>query len=78
MFLNQYVGKQLQDIAEDVRCGSLQGICIFQLDNEKDTTGKCVAEDFDIRRILKDNPELKTKTIKLINNFYGECVFRVL
>lgn len=78
MFLEQYIGKQLQDIARDVTCGAMKGICVFVLANENDTTGKRVAEEFDLRWILKDHPELRTRTVKLVNDFYGEYVFRVI
>ncbi len=78
MFLKKYIGKQLHDVAQEIKCGARQGICVFQLKDETDKTGKRVAEDFDLRDILSDKPELKTKTIKLVNDFYGEYIFRVL
>ncbi len=78
MFLEKYKGKQLQDVAQEVGYGACQGICIFQLEHENDKTGKRVAEDFDLRDILRNSPKLKTKTIKLVNDFYGAYVFRVI
>ena len=78
MFLYDYIGKTLNDVAHDMNWYSKNGVCIFLLSNENDSTGKQVAESFSVRDILKRKPHLADKKIKLVNNFYGEVVFRVI
>lgn len=75
MFLEQYVGKKLSEIDPDI--GSTQGVCIFLLNYKGDTTGKIIGEDFDLRSILLKYPNIKDKTIRYVNNYYGELIFRV-
>ena len=54
-----------------------QGVAVFVLTDEKDTVGKRVAEDFSLRTILKNNPELRNARVVSHNDFFGESVFRV-
>ena len=76
--LDKYIGKTLEEIASDVGTALQQGIAVFELQDEKDTIGLCVDEDFTINLILQKHPRLSTKIIKHVNYFYDMYVFRVI
>lgn len=75
MFITQYIGRSLIELQDVV---NPQGVCIFKLQNQSDTTGKLVAEEVSVKEILNKVPEMKSATVLLVNNFYGELILRVI
>lgn len=71
------IGKTLTEIHED--CGArAHGYVVFVLEDEKDTIGKILDEDFSIGLILQKHPEYADYRVKYENDSYGKAVLRVL
>ena len=71
------IGKTLAEIHKD-RKDKAHGFAVFVLEDEKDTIGKRLDEDFSIGLILKKHPEYANYKVKYENDFYGEIVLRVI
>ena len=70
------IGKTLDEIHKE--CGSRShGYAVFVLQDENDTTGKQIAEDFSVGLILKKHPQYANYKVKYENDFYGTTVLRV-
>lgn len=76
MFLYNPIGKTLAEVHKDYGY-NIGGYCVFVLQDEKDTTGKPLDEDFSIGLILKKHPEYANCKVKYENDFYGTKVLRV-
>lgn len=76
MFFYNTIGKSLRQVHQD--CGSsLQGYSIFVLQNNEDTVGKFLEEDFSIGLILKKFPQYADSIVKYENDFFGTTVLRI-
>ena len=71
------IGKTLAEIHKDLGANS-NGYAVFVLENEDDTVGKRLDEDFSIGLILNKHPEYAHYKVKYENYFYGEIVLRVI
>ena len=71
------VGKTLNEVLNDGNSVFIYGISVFALQNDSDTTGMIEAQEFSLRKILRDHPELRTARVVSHNDFFGESVFRV-
>jgi len=71
------IGKTLKEIHDDGNAVFIHGISIFVLRNKKDTVGVLEAQEFSLRKILRDHPELRGAVVASHNDFFGESVFRV-
>ena len=70
------IGKTLADIHKE--CGaSAHGYSVFVLEDNKDTIGKRLDEDFSVGLILKKHPQYANCKVKYENDFYGTTVLRV-
>ena len=76
MFLYNPIGKTLAEIHRDCG-GNMGGYSVFVLQDENDTTGKPLDEDFSIGLILKKHPQYANCKVKCVNDFYGTTVLRV-
>lgn len=76
MFLYNPIGKTLAEVHKDYGY-NIGGYSVFVLQDEKDTTGKLLDEDFSIGLILKKHPEYANCKVKYENDFYGTKVLRV-
>lgn len=71
------VGKTLRMVHD---CGNvifISGIAVYVLKDENDSIGTLYAEEFSLRKILRDHPELRASVVVSHNDFFGESVFRV-
>ena len=76
MFLYNPIGKTLKQVHQD--CGiNMQGYSVFVLQDDDDTTGVCLDEDFSIGLILKKFPQYANYIVKYENDFFGTTVLRV-
>ena len=76
MLLYNHIGKTLAEVHKD--CGGyMDGYAVFVLQDENDTTGKQLDEDFSIGLILKKHPQYANCKVKYENAFYGTTVLRV-
>ena len=71
------VGHTLQEVLEDGNSIFHTGVAVHALSFEGDELGDPVAEDYSLRKILRDHPELRTARVVSHNDFFGESVFRV-
>lgn len=70
------IGKTLDEIHKE--CGSrAHGYSVFVLEDNKDTIGKQLDEDFSVGLILKKHPQYANYKVKYENDFYGTTVLRV-
>lgn len=69
-------GKTLEEVLTE-GASYPKGVAVFLLDDEEDEVGKIVDEEFSLRTILKNHPELRTARVVQYNDFFGESVFRV-
>lgn len=76
MFLYNPIRKTLAEVHKDYGY-NIGGYSVFVLQDEKDTTGKPLDEDFSIGLILKKHPEYANCKVKYENDFYGTKVLRV-
>lgn len=74
---SSYIGKKLKDIAPTMDFNKF-GVTVFLLENNKDTIGKRVANDYSLSLILMKDKALNDKKIIQAYDFYGESIFRVL
>lgn len=72
------VGKTLKTLAKELPADFHHGYSVYLLKNEKDDTGILVDDSFSISSILKKHPELSDAKVKLVNDYYGTTVLRVL
>lgn len=52
-------------------------VSVHVLDGADDELGMPYAEEFTLRQILRDHPELRQAKVEHYNDFFGEDVFRV-
>lgn len=71
------VGKTMQEVLDDGNDLFGNGVAVYALQTEDDTTGVIQSEDFSLRRILNDHPDLRTARVASHNDYFGESVFRV-
>ncbi len=71
------VGKTLEKVLDEGNPVFIRGIAIYALKDENDNTGEIEAEEFSLRKILRDHPQLRTAVVVSHNDFFGESVFRV-
>ena len=76
MFLYNPIGKTLAEIHKEFGF-NMGGYAVFVLQDENDTTGKQLDEDFSIGLILQKHPEYANSKVKYENDFYGTAVLRV-
>lgn len=76
MFLYNFIGKTLAEIHKDCGC-NMGGYSVFVLQDENDTIGKQLDEEFSIGLILRKHPQYANCKIKYENNYYGTTVLRV-
>ena len=70
------IGKTLAEIHKE--CGSRShGYSVFVLEDNKDTIGKRLDEDFSVGLILEKHPQYANCKVKRENDFYGTTVLRV-
>ena len=77
MFGYNPIGKTLLEVARDCSL-HYNGYSVFVLQDENDTTGKHLDEDFSVRLILKKHPEYADYKVKFENDFFGTTVLRVI
>ncbi len=71
------IGKTLEKVLNDGNAVFISGIAIHALKDENDSIGEPYAEEFSLRKILRDHPELRAAIVVSHNDFFGESVFRV-
>lgn len=71
------VGKTLEQVLDEGNIVFMSGIAIYVLKDENDGIGEIEAEEFSLRKILRDHPELRPAVVVSHNDFFGESVFRV-
>ncbi len=76
MFLYNPIGKSLKQIHQDCGC-NMQGYSVFVLQDDVDTVGKFLEEDFSIGSILKKFPQYANCLVKYENDFFGTTVLRI-
>lgn len=73
-----YIGKTLKTLAKELLADFHHGYSVYLLENEKDDTGILVDDSYSITSILRNHPELSDAKVKLVNDYYGTTVFRVI
>ena len=70
------IGKTLAEVHKE--CGfNPKSYSVFVLQNDNDTTGLFVGEEFSIGSILQEHPEYANYKVKYTNDFFGTTVLRV-
>lgn len=70
------IGKTLAEIHKE--CGARgHGYAVFVLEDNKDTIGKQLDEDFSVGLILRKHPQYANYKVKYENDYYGTTVLRV-
>jgi len=54
-----------------------KGYRIYVLQDAEDQIGRCAAEDYELKRILRHHPELKHCRVISAEEYYGMRLFRV-
>ena len=54
-----------------------KGWRVYTLADENDDTGTRASEDYDLRRMLRDRPELKECRVAAAEDYYGMLLLRV-
>lgn len=82
-----FIGKTLEQILIEERQSQqlpllfralrVNAVSVFVLQDENDTIGRRVAEEFSLGVILKEHVDLRQAVVVRYNDFFGEDVFRV-